>query len=161
MLLLGIAALCAVATLAAGKDMSGPGMSPGMGDMGGMHGMGMQAGMQPDGRVSLGLQGPRKQHQLAMMRSHLEAVGDIVDAIALGKFDRASETARLQLGLTPQMKKMCNGFKNEDFRKLGLAFHASADDLARVLKTHDTAASLQALHTTMQYCTSCHRTYRQ
>jgi len=117
--------------------------------------------MQPDERISLGMQGPRKQHQLAMMRSHLEAVSDIVDALARGEFDSAAQTAQVKLGMTPQMKRMCNGFQNEDFRNLALAFHASADDLAKALKTHDTSASLQALHVTMQYCTSCHSTYRQ
>ncbi len=157
MIWIAVAALCVVGTTAVAADMSGPGMQGGMGMQRGMGGM----GMQPDERISLGVQGPRKQHQLAMMRSHLEAVSDIVDALARGEFDSAAQTAQMKLGMTPQMKRMCNGFQNEDFRNLALAFHASADDLAKALKTHDTSASLQALHVTMQYCTSCHSTYRQ
>lgn len=151
---IGIAGACAISTLAMAMDMGNPGMQH---DMGGMD---MQ-NMQPDRRISLGLNDHMKQQQLAMMRSHLEAVSDIVNAIAGGKFDQASEIARLKLGLTPEMKQMCNAFDNEAFRKIGLAFHASGDELARVLKTHNTAASLQALHTTLQYCTVCHSTYRQ
>ena len=157
MIWIAVAALCVVGTTAVAADMSGPGMQGGMGMQRGMGAM----GMQPDERISLGVQGPRKQHQLAMMRSHLEAVSDIVDALARGEFDSAAQTAQVKLGMTPQMKRMCNGFQNEDFRNLALAFHASADDLAKALKTHDTSASLQALHVTMQYCTSCHSTYRQ
>jgi len=151
----GIAVICAVSTPALARDMDGSGMHNQM------HGMGMHQNMQSDRRISLGLMGPVKQHQLANMRSHLEAVSDIVDAIARGEFDQASETASRKLGLTPKMQKMCNAFDNADFRQMGLAFHKSGDELARVLKTHNTTASLQALRATMQYCTSCHSTYRQ
>lgn len=157
---IGIAAATWALTVpAAAADMNGPGM-------GMQHGMGMGMGMhgqmmQPDERISLGVQGPMKQHQLANMRARLEAISDIVDALARGEFDQASETAHLKLGLTPQMKKMCNNFKQDDFRTLAFSFHESGDELARVLKSHDMSASLQALRTTMQFCTTCHSTYRQ
>jgi hypothetical protein len=118
-------------------------------------------GGDTDSRTSLHLSPQVKQHQLANMRSHLEAVQAIVGLIAAEKFDEASDIAHNKLGLTPEMKKMCNMFGNDDFRDLGLAFHQSADELGNVLKTGDVQASLNALHTTMNSCVQCHATFRQ
>ncbi|WP_456372019.1 cytochrome c [Thiolapillus sp.] len=114
-----------------------------------------------DGRISLGLSAKMKRHQLANMRSHLEAIQGIVGLIGKGDFDTASELAHNRLGLTEDMQKMCNMFENENFRNLGLQFHKSADHLAEVLKTKDANQSLQALSETMGYCVQCHATFRQ
>lgn len=114
-----------------------------------------------DGRTSLGLSPEMKQHQLSNMRSHLEAVQAITSLIAEGEFNRASEIAHSKLGLTEEMRKMCNMFTNEDFTALGLAFHESGDSLANALKTEDTTKSLRALQSTLGYCVQCHETFRQ
>jgi len=123
----------------------------------GMHAM-KQA---DDSRISLGLAPKQKQRQLANMRSHLKAVQDIIGLISAEQFNEASKVAHRQLGLTPEMKRMCNMFTNKDFKSLGLAFHQSADDLGEVLKSKNLNRSFQALHTTMNYCISCHATFRQ
>jgi len=114
-----------------------------------------------DGRISLGLSPEMKQHQLSNMRSHVEAVQIIIRFIAEEEFEKASQTAHARLGLTEEMKKMCNMFSNENFRNLGLAFHESGDALGDALQTKDIKASLRALNTTMGYCVQCHATYRQ
>jgi len=114
-----------------------------------------------DSRTSLNLPAPMRVNQLAMMREHLEAVNNIIADIAEGKFDAASKTAHNKLGLTPEMKKMCNMFGNDDFRTMGLAFHQSADKLGDVLKTGNMKRSLAALHNTMNSCVQCHATFRQ
>lgn len=114
-----------------------------------------------DTRISLQLSPEMKQHQLANMRGHVAAVRSIVGLMAEGKFAEASGVAHAQLGLTPEMQSMCDMFGNEDFRKLGYAFHKSGDELGEVLKTKDTSQSLRALNRTMQYCVECHATFRQ
>lgn len=114
-----------------------------------------------DDRISLGLSPAMKQHQLLNMRSHVEAVQSIVGLLSEGSFDKASRIAHSKLGLTEEMKKMCNSFENESFKNLGLAFHKSGDDLGEALQTKDMAESLRALHTTMGYCVQCHSTFRQ
>ena len=114
-----------------------------------------------DTRISLGLPARMKQHQLTNMRSHLEAIKSIVGLMSENKFDDASKIAHTKLGLTPEMREMCKKFDNEEFKKLGLAFHKSGDDLGDTLQTKDINASLQALSKTMQYCVECHATYRQ
>ncbi len=118
-------------------------------------------GHADDGRISLGLSPPMKQRQLANMRSHLDAIQTIIGLIAEGNFDAASETAHSRLGLTEEMKRMCNMFDNDDFRELGIRFHQSADTLGETLKTKDVDKSLHALHETMTYCVQCHATFRQ
>jgi len=130
-------------------------------DMGRAHMMHQSSIGASDKRIPLGLEPQQKQHQLANMRSHLEAVQSIVGMIAENRFDEASIVAHTKLGLTPEMKAMCNMFENEDFKAMGLAFHQSADALGDTLKTKNLQQSLQALHTTMNYCIQCHATYRQ
>jgi len=122
--------------------------------------------MQPmhageDGRIPLGLPPAMGQHQLKNMRAHVEAVRSIVGLLSEGEYSKASAIAHAKLGLTDEMKKMCNSFANADFTKLGLAFHRSGDKLGDVLLTGDVNKSLQALHTTMGYCVTCHAGYRQ
>jgi len=114
-----------------------------------------------DERISLGLSPMQKQHQLSNMRSHLKAVQDIVGLIAENRFDEASAVAHQKLGLTPEMKQMCNMFVNKDFRNMGLAFHRSADELGDTLKHKNPVESMQALRNTMNYCIQCHASYRQ
>jgi len=128
-----------------------------------VHGMAhhKMAHMVNDSRISLELSPQMKQHQLANMRSHLEAVQRIVGLIAVEKFEQASVVAHAELGLTEEMRMMCDRLGNEDFRAIGFAFHESADVLGEVLKTKDTAASLRALDTTMSYCIQCHAAFRQ
>jgi len=116
-----------------------------------------------DPRISLNLPAPMRLNQLMMMREHLQAVDEIVADIAEGKFDAASEISHKKLGLTPEMRKMCDmlGRKNSDFRTIGLAFHNSADALGDTLKTGNIQRSLAALHRTMNYCIQCHATFQQ
>jgi hypothetical protein len=114
-----------------------------------------------DNRISLHLAPEMKQHQLSMMRSHLTAIQSIIGLLSAGDFDQAAQIAHTRLGLTEQMKMMCAMPGNEQFRRLGLAFHNSADTLGDTLKTKDLDKSLHALHTTMGYCVQCHATFRQ
>jgi len=114
-----------------------------------------------DGRISLGLSPQVRLHQLANMRSHVEAIQTIIGLIGDGDFNTAAEIAHSRLGLTEDMKRMCNMFENQNFRTLGLQFHKSADTLADILKTKDVEKSLHAVNTTMGYCVQCHATFRQ
>jgi len=132
-----------------------------MADQATQHHMKHMESASSDHRVSLKLTPQMKQHQLANMRSHLEAVRDIIGLMASEKFDEASDIAYNKLGLTPEMEKMCSMFGNDGFKQIGLAFHKSADDLGSVLKTKNATKSLQALRSTMNYCIQCHASFRQ
>jgi len=127
------------------------------------HMMGNDMIQSTDPRTSLNLPEPMRRNQLVMMREHLKAVNEIVADIVKGKFDAAAQVAHAKLGLTPEMKKMCDmlGKHNGDFRKIGLAFHKSADELGNTLQKGNIKHSLAALHRTMNYCIQCHATFRQ
>jgi hypothetical protein len=114
-----------------------------------------------DERISLNMPPQMKQHQLANMRSHLAAVQTIIQLIADEKFELASKEAHEKLGLTEEMKNMCNMFEDENYRSLGFAFHKSGDELGKILLKKNAKKSLQALGKTMDYCVQCHATYRQ
>jgi len=122
---------------------------------------GHHAAMGTDERGSLGLDEAAKQHQLANMRSHLEALESIIAALGAERFDDAAATARKRLGLTPEMQQMCNMFSNAQFREAGFAFHRQADTMAEEFESHDISRSLAALSRTTQHCTSCHAQFRQ
>jgi hypothetical protein len=129
-------------------------------NMGHMGQHNMQHGSM-DNRTSLNLPPEMKQHQLANMRSHLEAVQSITGLLAAGEFAQAAQVAHSKLGLTEEMKQMCGMFENEKFKQLGMAFHKSGDELGNALQSKDMTKSLRALHDTMRYCVQCHETFRQ
>ena len=114
-----------------------------------------------DSRISLNLNAMQKQHQLSNMRSHLEAVQNLITLIANDDFDKAAEVAYTKLGSTTKMKLMCASFGNKQLEDLGLNFHKQADKMSEVIKTKDKKKSLQALSNTMNSCITCHATFRQ
>jgi cytochrome c556 len=114
-----------------------------------------------DNRTSLGLSSMIKHRQLVNMRAQMAATQAIISLLAEEKFDKASKISRAKLGLTDEMKQIYDLSKNEDFKKLGLAFHNSADELGTALQTKDMKKSLQALRNTMGYCVQCHNKFRQ
>ncbi len=114
-----------------------------------------------DSRISLNLNAMQKQHQLSNMRSHLEAVQNLIMLISNDDYEKASKVAYKQLGSTTEMKLMCASFGNKKFENMGLNFHKDADNLSEILKTKDKTKSLQALSKTMNSCVSCHATFRQ
>jgi len=181
-ILVGVAGLAFGAFNAVAEDttINRPGMPMGQGMM-------MGGGMQPvtDSRESAGIPEQMKARHLERMRSHLETINEVVDAMARGDFNQASESVRNNLAMRPGMGAgmgggmgqrmgggmragmgqgvggMCKGMPNKEFRALGMAFHESADKLADVLKQGDMKNSLRALNTTMNYCIQCHASYRQ
>ncbi|MDH4284981.1 MAG: cytochrome C [Gallionellaceae bacterium] len=114
-----------------------------------------------DRRISLGLSPEMKQHQLVNMRAHLAAVQKITGFLAEKKYDKAANIARTQLGLTEEMKQMCDMFENAEFKALGMAFHNSGDELADVLKTKNPRKIFKALNKTLGYCVQCHEKFQQ
>ena len=117
--------------------------------------------MGHDKRTSLKLNSMQKNHQLTIMRDHLDAVQTIVTLLSNDKFEEASKTAYTRLGSTTKMKLMCASFGDKKFENIGLEFHKSADKMSEIFKTKDKNKSLKAVAHTMNYCVQCHATYRQ
>ncbi len=125
---------------------------------GGAHGMGHMMTMKDD-RTALNAPPMMKEHQKKMMREHLRSVREIVGLMGEGKFEEASKKAHTGLGLTDQMDQMCGMF-GEDFKTMGIAFHKSGDRLGDALATKDLKKSIAALGETLDYCVSCHDTFK-
>ncbi|MEO8331138.1 MAG: cytochrome c [Gallionella sp.] len=114
-----------------------------------------------DNRTTLKLS-PRMKHRLlSNMRAQMAATQTIIGLLAEEKFNSAESTARAKLGMTEDLKQIYDKSQNEDFKKLGLAAHSSANELANTLQTKDLKGSLQALRKTMGFCVQCHRKFRQ
>ncbi|MFZ5522747.1 MAG: cytochrome C [Pseudomonadota bacterium] len=114
-----------------------------------------------DNRAALELS-PRMKHRLLSdMREQLAATRAIIGLLAQDKFARASSTARAKLAMSEELKQVYDAANNEDFRILGLAANASADELAKMLQTKDLKKSLLALRKTLGYCQECHKKFRQ
>ena len=114
-----------------------------------------------DSRISLNLPPKKAHHQLMNMRSHLQAVQSIINYLSKNEFDSASVVATKKLGMSNEMKMMCSSFGNKEFEDLGFAFHNSADTMSEVFKTKDKDKSLEALSLTLNYCVTCHSTFKQ
>jgi cytochrome c556 len=123
--------------------------------------IGLAAHNMVDDRISLGLSTKVKHRQLVNMRAQLRATQMIIGLLAEEKFEKASTISHTKFGSTDETNQIYALSNNEDFKKLGLAFHNSATELEATLKTKDMKMSLRALRNTMGYCVSCHRKFRQ
>ncbi len=143
------------------------------------------APMGEDSRQPVAFPPPMRQHILANMRDHLQALADIMTAVSGGDYARAGQIAYGRLGMDspaaegckpggdaskPQMsqpmdmEQMMARFMPEDMRKIGLAMHQSASDFgaeaAKAAKNGDTKPALSALARVTQQCVACHAAYK-
>jgi cytochrome c556 len=100
----------------------------------------------------------QKQH----MSRHLEAVQQIVAALAAGDF-AAVEVASRQIGSSPQRQAMCERLAagSPDFKSQAMNFHRTADTIGQAAHRRDPAGVLTALSQTLTTCTACHAVFRQ
>ncbi len=122
---------------------------------------GMPAAKQGE-RQPLYLLDMMAEHQKQNMREHLEAVNEIVAALAKRDY-QAIETAAKKLGMSPEMEQMCThmGAATPGFTERAMAFHSTADEIIPPAKRNDSTQVLAALNKTLSTCVSCHATYRQ
>ncbi len=101
-------------------------------------------------------------HQKESMREHLEAVQEVVAAVATGEFDKVAVAGK-RLGYSEHMGRMCEhmGAGAPGFTEQALSFHHTADAIVTAAEERDGAAVLAALSKTLRACTSCHSTYKQ
>jgi hypothetical protein len=141
--------------------------------------------MPADTRQALDFPEHMRNHMLMNMRSHFEALGDIVSALGEGNGPKASEIAKARLGLQSpaaaacmkpgaekagdgdhisQMGSMMAKFMPEQMRDMGYAMHEAASDFAvEAAKTPqggDLKPALAALSKVTQNCAACHAAYR-
>ena len=120
-----------------------------------------------------------RQHMLSNMRSHLEALEEILTALSAGDSSKAAKIADTRLGLDSPGAAACNPESSGnmsamaammaehmpiEMRGLGLAMHQSASDFAKeaakVQPGDDMKPTLAALSQVTQRCAACHSAYR-
>lgn len=101
-------------------------------------------------------------HQKQNMRDHLEAVQELVSALAADDF-AGVERAAGRIGFSEQMGQMCThmGAGAPGFTEQALGFHHAADRIASAARERDRARVLTELGATLQTCTSCHAMWKQ
>jgi hypothetical protein len=138
-----------------------------------------------DARQQVSFPPEMRQHTLANMRDHLEALSEILSGMSAGNYAKAAQVASTRLGMDspsaegckgdgtsgkPQMSKPANmdhqmsQFMPEGMRNIGLAMHQAASDFAieshKVGKSGNPKQALAALSKVTQQCTACHASYK-
>lgn len=125
-----------------------------------------------------------KVHFLSNMREHLQALSDIMVAMAEGQYDKAASIANTKLGMdSPSASgcKMGSSIEIKDsktdskehqmmqympplMRQAGVEMHQAASDFAievsKVTSSGDSKPALSALARVTQRCISCHASFR-
>lgn len=137
-----------------------------------------------DGRQLVSFPPDMRQHTLANMRDHLQALSEILSAMSGAQYGKAARIAEARLGMDSPSAAGCKAeeaaasqvsrpanmdhqmsqFMPEAMRKIGLEMHQSASlfatEAAKASKTGNAKPALAALSRVTQQCTACHASYR-
>jgi len=115
-----------------------------------------------DNRRDLPLLPMMAEHQKRSMRGHLQAVSDIVAALASDDFASIEKSAS-RIGFSEGMGHMCENFGRAapGFTEQALAFHHTADRIGEAARAHDRGQIISALSDTLVACTGCHAKWKQ
>jgi hypothetical protein len=115
-----------------------------------------------DARTPVPLLPMMANHQKQNMREHLEAVQEIVVALAAEDFEGVAR-ASARIGFSEQMGQMCThmGAGAPGFTEQALEFHHTADRISAAARERDRARVLAELGATLRTCTGCHAAWKQ
>ncbi|MBS1188618.1 MAG: hypothetical protein H6R10_410 [Rhodocyclaceae bacterium] len=126
-----------------------------------------------------------RQHTLANMRDHLEALSEILSNMSAGRYAKAAQVANVRLGMDSPSAEGCKGedtpskpqiskpasmdhqmtqFMPESMRNIGLSMHQAASDFAveadKAGRSGNPKPALAALSKVTQQCAACHASYK-
>ena len=120
-----------------------------------------------DPRQKVELPPPMREHMLANMRDHLQAIEVVTRLLAAGRYGEAGETAEQRLGMSAMQAhgaRHMGQFMPEGMRAIGQAMHRAASRFAvaaQDAEVHDDlAAAFSGLSAVMRQCVACHEGYR-
>ena len=114
-------------------------------------------------RLSLHLGASVQEGLKLTMREHLEALQNILGALALDDYEKAAAIAHEELGFPKHHQAMQReqGFAfPSGYQKLAMAHHQVAEDLAEVIPSKDKPRIFEHLDRTVKACVNCHQTYK-
>jgi len=125
---------------------------------------------QADERQLVKLPEMMRGHMLANMRDHLEALDEILAALAEGRDKDAARVAEQRLGMSSlddHGAKHLAPMMPEAMREIGTSMHQAASRFARLAETADldpSPAGQRKVHAALQEitaaCTGCHAAFR-
>ena len=130
------------------------------------HQMGKQA------ETPAGLTDVRTAHELQpvvqeglklTMREHLEALHEIVAALAREDYEKAAAVAHEDLGFPKHhqaMQREQGSVFPPKYQELAMTHHQVAEDLAGSIPSRDMKKILPHLERTMKACVACHQAYK-
>lgn len=139
-----------------------------------------------DSRQAVSFPPMMREHTLANMRDHLDALSAILTAMAASNYTEAAHIADARLSMDSSaaagckalgdpnggaraaspmdMESMMAQFMPEGMRVIGLGMHQSASAFAaeatKAAKSGDARTAYEALARVTQQCTACHAAYR-
>jgi len=114
-------------------------------------------------REQVGLPPMMREHMLANMRDHLEALNGILEHLAAGRMDQAAELAEQRLGMSSlddHGAAHMAPYMPERMQALGTDMHHAASRFARVAQEGDPLPAYRALAEVTGACVACHGAYR-
>lgn len=122
----------------------------------------MDGGKAQGERIPLGLDQAALRNHQAIMRDHLEAVHEIVAALARKNFEEAQLITESRLGFAKHREAMQRQ-RPETFppayHDLARKHHQAAESLAAAMASRDLDRILPQLEKTLNACVMCHKTY--
>lgn len=120
-----------------------------------------------DKRQAVSFPAPLREHTLANMRDHLQALTEIQAALAKADFDRAADLAEKRLGMSSLEAHGAHEvakFMPQAMQDAGSAMHRSASRFALAAKDASASADLRpalaALSEVSGTCVACHAGFK-
>jgi hypothetical protein len=117
----------------------------------------------PDTRVPVGISPEAGRQHRSVMLQHLETIQAIVDALVDEDFERAQGLTEAHLGFFMHRQAMAQQQPEQfppAYHDLAMAHHEAAEELGRVMPTHDLKQILPKLNGVLKACVACHLEYR-
>lgn len=120
-----------------------------------------------DARRPVDLPEPMRQHMLANMRDHLQALAEIQQTLSAGEFERAADIAEKRLGMSSLEAHGASHmapFMPQEMQAIGTEMHRAASRFAVLSQESavdgDFRRALGGLSQVMQRCVACHAAFR-
>lgn len=117
----------------------------------------------PDTRFTIGVSGEASRQHRTVMLQHLETIQAIVAALVEEDFERAQGLTEAHLGFFMHRQAMARQQPERfppAYHDLAMAHHEAAEELGRVMPTHDLKQILPKLDGVLKACVACHLEYR-
>ena len=122
---------------------------------------------EDDSRIAVEMPAMMQDHMRANMRDHLRSINEILDFLAVGKYDAAADIAEKRIGMSSLEAHGAShmaGFMPKGMQDTGTAMHQAASRFAVIAQetgvTRDLPRVLGALNQVTLQCVACHAGYR-